>query len=67
MLGLFEKIFGKLEYRGYLSIFVIYPEDHAFNFYQLFGIETKKIVESRYVRWLETFFNKLNNKDYLKM
>jgi hypothetical protein len=40
----------KLEIRGDLCIFVSSLEDHGFDVYQLFNMDTKKIVESRDVR-----------------
>jgi hypothetical protein len=56
-----------LENRGDLCIFVSYLEDHGFDVYQLFNINSKKIVESRDVRWLGKYLSELNNNELVEI
>ena len=52
------KMRSKLDTRGRAGIFVGYPDDHAGNVYRLINIQTKKIILSRDVQWLNSFWNK---------
>ena len=52
------KMRSKLDTSGRTGIFVGYPDDHAGNVYRLINIQTKKIILSRDVQWLNSFWNK---------
>jgi len=56
----------KLKNRGDVGIFVGYPEDHHFDAYRIFMGDTKKIVESRDVVWLNKSFSVFFNKKGVK-
>jgi hypothetical protein len=53
---------GKLKNRGDVEIFVGYPENHHFDTYGNFMSDSKSIVESRDVVWLNKKFDKFFNK-----
>ena len=46
---------SKLDTRGRTGIFVGYADDHAGNVYRFINIQTKKIILSRDVKWLNSF------------
>ena len=48
-----KKIKGKLENRGQEMVFVGYPNDRPRGTYRLINMNTKKIVMSRDVVWLD--------------
>ena len=52
---------SKLDIRGRTGIFVGYAEDHAGNVYRFINIQTKKIILSRDIQWLNSFW-----KEYKK-
>ena len=56
-----KKMRSKLDTRGRTGIFVGYADDHAGNVYRFINIETKKIILSRDIKWLNSFW-----KEYKK-
>ena len=56
-----KKIRSKLDIRGRTGIFVGYADDHAGNVYRFINIQTKKIILSRDIQWLNSFW-----KEYKK-
>ena len=56
-----KKMRSKLDTRGRTGIFVGYADDHAGNIYRFINIQTKKIILSRDIQWLNSFW-----KDYKK-
>jgi hypothetical protein len=56
----------KLKNRGDVGIFVGYPEDHHFDAYRIFMGDTKKIVKSRDVVWMNKSFAAYFNKKGVK-
>ena len=56
-----KKMRSKLDTRGQTGIFVGYADDHAGNVYRFINIETKKIILSRDIQWLNSFW-----KEYKK-
>jgi hypothetical protein len=46
----------KLDNKGDICFFVGYPTDHYHDTFRLFNMETKKVVESRDVRWLNQMY-----------
>ena len=56
-----KKMRSKLDARGRTGIFVGYADDHAGNVYRLINIQTKKIILSRDIQWLYSFW-----KEYKK-
>jgi hypothetical protein len=46
----------KLENKGDLCLMIGYPKDHYHDTFRLFNIDTRKVVESRDVRWLNKMF-----------
>ena len=60
---------SKLDTRGRTGIFVGYADDHAGNVYRFINIQTKKIILSRNVQWLNSFWkqNKKRNDDSKKL
>jgi hypothetical protein len=53
----------KLENRGDVCIFVGYPDNHYHDTYRLFNFETKKIIESRDVRWTGKMYGTFKKKE----
>ena len=53
-----KKIQGKIETTGKVAIFVGYAENHSGDTFRMFNPETKKILISRDVRWLNKVYGK---------
>ena len=51
-----KKMRSKLDTRGRTGIFVGYADDHAGNVYRFINIETKQIILSRDIQWLNSFW-----------
>ena len=51
-----KKMRSKLDTRGRTGIFFGYADDHAGNVYRFINIPTKKIILSRDVQWLNSFW-----------
>ena len=56
-----KKMRSKLYTRGRTGIFVGYADDHAGNVYRFINIQTKQIILSRDIQWLNSFW-----KEYKK-
>ena len=56
-----KKMRSKLDNRGRTGIFVGYADDHAGNMYRFINIQTKQIILSRDIQWLNSFW-----KEYKK-
>ena len=56
-----RKMRSKLDTRGRTGIFVGYADDHAGNVYRFINVETKQIILSRDIQWLNSFW-----KEYKK-
>ena len=56
-----KKMRLKLDTRGRTGIFDGYADDHAGNVYRFINIQTKKIIQSRDIQWLNSFW-----KEYKK-
>ena len=56
-----KKMRSKLDTRGRTGIFVGYADDHAGNVYRFINVEMKKIILSRDIQWLNSFW-----KEYKK-
>ena len=56
-----KKMRSKLYTRGRTGIFVGYADDHAGNMYRFINIQTKQIILSRDIQWLNSFW-----KEYKK-
>ena len=56
-----KKMRSKLDTRGRTGIFVGYSDDHAGNMYRFINMQTKQIILSRDVQWLNSFW-----KAYMK-
>ena len=56
-----KKMRSKLDTRGRTGIFVGYADDHAGNVYRFINIQTKKIILTRDIQWLNSFW-----KEYKK-
>ena len=56
-----KKMRSKLDVRGRTGIFVGYADDHAGNVYRFIKVETKQIILSRDIQWLNSFW-----KEYKK-
>ena len=63
------KMRSKLDTRGRTGIFVGYTDDHAGNVYRFINIQMKKIILSRDVQWLNSFWKqyKTRNDDSRKL
>ena len=53
---------SKLDTRGRTGIFVGYADDHTGNVYRFINIQTKKIILSRDVQWLNSFCKQYKKK-----
>ena len=56
-----KKMRSKLDTRGRTGIFVGYADDHAGNVYRFINIQMRKIILSRDIQWLNSFW-----KEYKK-
>jgi hypothetical protein len=62
-----KDIQGKLTNRGILCIFMGYSINHVHDVYRMLNIETKKIINSRDIIWMNTFYkNWKDQKDKKK-
>ena len=57
-----KKIRSKLDTRGRTGIFVGYADDHAGNVYRFINNQTKKIILSRDIQWLNSFWKAYKKK-----
>ena len=57
-----KKMRSKLDTRGRTGIFVGYADDHAGNVYRFINIQMKKIILSRDVQWLNSFWKQYNTR-----
>ena len=57
-----KKMRSKLEPRGRTGIFVGYADDHAGNVYRFINTQTKKIILSRDVQWLNSFWKEYKTR-----
>ena len=64
-----KKMRSKLDTRGRTGIFVGYADDHAGNVDRFINIQTKKVILSRDVQWLNSFWKqcKKRNNDSKKL
>ena len=51
-----------MDIRGKTGIFVGYADDHAGNIYRLINIQTKKIILSRDIQWLNSFWKECKKR-----
>ena len=58
-----KKMRSKLDTRGRTGIFVSYADDHAGNVYIFINIQTKKIILSRDVQWLNSFWKQYKTRN----
>ena len=57
-----KKMRSKLDTRGRTGIFVGYADDHAGNVYRFINIQTTKIILSRDVQWLNSFWKQYKKR-----
>ena len=57
-----KKMRSKLDTRGRTGIFVGYADGHAGNVYRFINIQTKKIILSRDVQWLNSFWKQYKKR-----
>ena len=57
-----KKMRSKLDIRGKTGIFVGYADDHAGNVYRFINIQTKKIILSRDIQWLNSFWKEYKTR-----
>ena len=57
-----KKMRSKLDIRGRTGIFVGYADDHAGNVYRFINIQMKKIILSRDIQWLNSFWKEYKNR-----
>ena len=57
-----KKMRSKLDTRGRTGIFVGYADDHAGNVYRFINIQTKKIILSRDIQWLNSFWKQYKKR-----
>ena len=53
-----KKLHSKLKDRGIVCLFLGYAADHPEDTYRMLNLETKKVIITRDVKWI----NKMNNK-----
>ena len=58
-----KKMRSKLDIRGRTGIFVGYADDHAGNVYRFINIETKQIILSRDIQWLNSFWKEYRKRN----
>ena len=61
-----KKMRSKLDTRGRTGIFVGFADDHAGNVYRFINIQTKKIILSRDIQWLNSFWKEYKKSDNSK-
>ena len=57
-----KKMRSKLDTRGRTGIFVGYADDHAGNVYRFINIQMKKIILSRDIQWLNSFWKQYKKR-----
>ena len=57
-----KKMRSKLDTRGKTGIFVGYADDHAGNVYRFINIQMKKIILSRDIQWLNSFWKEYEKR-----
>ena len=57
-----KKMRSKLDTRGRTRIFVGYADDHAGNVYRSINVQTKKIILSRDIQWLNSFWKEFKKR-----
>ena len=57
-----KKMRSKLDTRGRTGIFVGYADDHAGIVYRFINIQTKKIILSRDIQWLNSFWKEYKER-----
>ena len=57
-----KKMRSKLDTRGKTGIFVGYADDHAGNVYRFINIQMKKIILSRDIQWLNSFWKEFKKR-----
>ena len=57
-----KKMRSKLDTRGRTAIFVGYADDHAGNVYRFINIQTKKIILSSDIQWLNSFWKQYKKR-----
>ena len=57
-----KKMRSKLDTRGRTGIFVGYANNHAGNVYRFINIQTKKIILSQDIQWLNSFWKEYKKK-----
>ena len=60
-----DDIQGKLKNRGTFCMFVGYSVDHANDVYRMLNLETKRIVNSRDIKWLNQYYKDWSAKKAL--
>ena len=58
-----KKMRSKLDTRGKTGIFVGYADDHAGNVYRFIDVQTKKIILSRDVQWLNSSWKQYKTRN----
>ena len=58
-----KKMRSKLDKRGRTGIFVGYADDHPGNVYRFINVQTKKIILSRDVQWLNSFWKQYKTRN----
>ena len=58
-----KKMRSKLDTRGRTGIFVGYADNHAGNVYRFINIQTKKIILSRDIQWLNSFWKEYKKRE----
>ena len=59
-----KKMRSKLDTRGRTGIFVGYADDHDGNIYRFINIQTKKIILSRDIKWLNSFWKEYKKRKH---
>ena len=57
-----KKLYSKLEDKGIVCLFLGYAEDHPEDTYRMLNLETKKVIITRDVKWLNKTYNKRSNE-----
>ena len=57
-----KKMRSKLDVRGRTGIFVAYADDHAGNVYRFINVETKQIILSRDIQWMNSFWKEYKER-----
>ena len=57
-----KKMRSKLDTRGRTGIFVGYADDHAGNVYRFINIQMKKLILSRDIQWLNSFWKQYKKR-----